>query len=114
AVNLMTAGKGITHSERSPAAARPQGPELSGIQTWLALPAASEEMAPAFEHVPRADLPVVEGVLARARVVMGSLWGETAPVTCHSQTIYADIRLQPGGAMPIDAEAEERGLYLAG
>jgi len=113
AVNLMTAGRGITHSERSPAAVRAEGPELSGIQTWLALPSAKEEMAPAFEHVPRADLPVVEGVLAKARVVMGSLWGETAPVTCHSHTIYADIHLHPGGAMPIDAEAEERALYVA-
>ena len=113
AVNLMTAGRGITHSERSPAAVRAEGPALSGIQTWLALPAAKEEMDPAFEHVPRADLPVVEGIGARARIVMGSLWGETAPVTCHSHTIYADIHLQPGGAMPVDPEADERGLYLA-
>src|SRR3982751_851244 len=61
AVNLMTAGKGITHSERSPAALRPRGPELSGIQTWLALPTAKEEMEPAFEHVPEGRLPTVEG-----------------------------------------------------
>lgn len=113
AVNLMTAGRGITHSERTPAAARPQGPELSGIQTWLALPAGKEEADPAFEHVDRDDLPVVAGDEARARVVMGSLWGETSPVTCHSPTIYADIHLEPGGAMPVDAEAEERGLYVA-
>jgi len=113
AVNLMTAGRGITHSERSPAALRADGPELSGIQTWLALPGAKEEMDPAFEHVAKADLPVVDGVGARARIVMGSLWGETAPVTCHSHTIYADILLAAGGAMPIDPEAEERGLYVA-
>ena len=113
AVNLMTAGKGIAHSERTPAALRPGGPELSGIQTWLALPTAKEEIDPAFEHVPKAELPVVEAGGARARVVMGSLWGETAPVTCHSHTIYADIDLAPGGSMPIDAEAEERALYVA-
>jgi redox-sensitive bicupin YhaK (pirin superfamily) len=113
AVNLMTAGKGITHSERSPAAVRPDGPELSGIQTWLALPSAKEEMDPAFEHVAKAELPVVEGLKARARVVMGSLWGETSPVTCHSHTIYADIHLGARGAMPIEPEAEERGLYVA-
>ncbi|WP_114952789.1 pirin family protein [Sphingosinicella terrae] len=113
AVNLMTAGRGITHSERSPAAVRPQGPELSGIQTWLALPSAKEEIDPAFEHVGREALPTIEGANARARVVMGSLWGETSPVTCHSHTIYADIHLAEGGAMPIDAEAEERGLYVA-
>ena len=113
AVNLMTAGRGITHSERSPASVRPDGPLLSGIQTWLALPAPLEEMEPAFEHVPKDDLPVVEGIRARARVVMGSLWGEASPVTCHSHTIYADIHLHPGGAMPIDPEAEERALYVA-
>jgi len=113
AVNLMTAGKGITHSERSPAALRRDGPELSGIQTWLALPSAREEMDPAFEHVARDDLPLIEGEGARARIVMGRLWGEASPVTCHSPTIYADIHLAPGGSMPIDPEAEERGLYVA-
>ena len=113
AVNLMTAGRGITHSERSPAALRPEGPALSGIQTWLALPAAKEEIDPAFEHVARDDLPLVEGDGARARIVMGGLWGENSPVTCHSPTIYADIHLAPGGAMPIDPEADERALYLA-
>ncbi len=113
AVNLMTAGKGITHSERSPAALRAGGPELSGIQTWLALPAAKEEMDPAFEHVAKADLPVVEDGGAVARVVMGSLWGAAAPTTCHSPTIYADIALRPGGGLPVDPEADERGIYLA-
>jgi redox-sensitive bicupin YhaK (pirin superfamily) len=113
AVNLMTAGKGITHSERSPTALRPAGPILSGIQTWLALPSDKEEVDPAFEHVAEADLPLVAGTGAEARVVMGTLWGATSPVTCHSPTIYADIHLAAGGAMPIDAEAEERGLYVA-
>ena len=113
AVNLMTAGRGITHSERSPAAVRAEGPELSGIQTWLALPTAREEIDPAFEHVPRRELPVVEGLNARARILMGTLWGEISPVTCHSHTIYADIELAAGGAMPIEPEADERGLYVA-
>jgi redox-sensitive bicupin YhaK (pirin superfamily) len=113
AVNLMTAGRGITHSERSPAGLRAEGPELSGIQTWLALPAAKEEIEPAFEHVPADALPLVEGAGAAARVVMGSLWGASSPVTCHSETIYADVDLAPGGAMPIDAEADERAVYLA-
>lgn len=113
AVNLMTAGRGITHSERSPPAVRPEGPLLSGIQTWLALPAAKEEIDPAFEHVPKDLLPVVEGGGAAARVVMGTLWGATSPVTCHSPTIYADIQLEPGGAMPVDPEADERAIYLA-
>jgi redox-sensitive bicupin YhaK (pirin superfamily) len=113
AVNLMTAGRGIAHSERSPAAARADGPELSGIQTWIALPRAKEEIDPAFEHVARDRLPVVGGGGASARVVMGSLWGASSPVTCHSETIYADIHLDPGGAMPVDAGADERAVYVA-
>ena len=113
AVNLMTAGRGISHSERSPAELRPDGPELSGIQTWLALPSAKEEIDPAFEHVAKDRLPVVEGSEGYARVVMGTLWGAASPVTCHSETIYADIHLKAGGAMPIDPEADERALYLA-
>jgi redox-sensitive bicupin YhaK (pirin superfamily) len=113
AVNLMTAGRGIAHSERSPAALRADGPELSGIQTWIALPRAKEEIEPAFEHVSRDRLPVVESGGATARVVMGSLWGAASPVTCHSETIYADIHLEPGGAMPVDAGADERAVYVA-
>ena len=113
AVNLMTAGRGITHSERSPAQARASGHALSGIQTWLALPQAKEEIDPAFEHVAAERLPLVEGGGASARVVMGTLWGAASPVTSHSHTVYADIRLEPDGAMPVDAEAEERALYLA-
>jgi redox-sensitive bicupin YhaK (pirin superfamily) len=113
AVNLMTAGRGIAHSERSPAALRAGGPELSGIQTWIALPKAKEEIDPAFEHVAKDRLPVVDGGGARARVVMGSLWGAASPVTCHSETIYADIRLEAGGAMPVDPGADERSVYVA-
>ena len=113
AVNLMTAGRGIAHSERSPAALRADGPELSGIQTWIALPKAKEEIEPAFEHVAKARLPVVEGGGATARVVMGELWGAASPVTCHSETVYADIHLDPGGAMPVDAGADERAVYVA-
>ncbi|HEX8621291.1 MAG TPA: pirin family protein [Allosphingosinicella sp.] len=113
AVNLMTAGRGIAHSERSPAALRADGPELSGIQTWIALPKAKEEIDPAFEHVARDRLPLVQGGGAAARVVMGSLWGAASPVTCHSETIYADIQLDPGGAMPVDAGADERAVYVA-
>jgi hypothetical protein len=113
AVNLMTAGRGIVHSERSPAGLRVEGPVLSGIQTWLALPQAKEEIDPAFEHVARDRLPVVEGGGATARVIMGSLWGAASPVTCHSETIYADIQLRAGGAMPVDPGADERAVYVA-
>lgn len=113
AVNLMTAGSGIVHSERSPQSERDAGPELSGIQTWLALPERDEERDPAFEHVPRAKLPLVSGDKAIARVIMGELWGAAAPTTTYAGTIYADIGLEPGGSIPIDAEADERALYVA-
>jgi redox-sensitive bicupin YhaK (pirin superfamily) len=113
AVNLMTAGHGIVHSERSPGDERAEGPTLSGIQTWLALPEAVEEMDPAFEHVTKAQLPVIDTPGARARIIMGSLWGQAAPTTTYSGTIYADIALDPGASVPIDAAAEERAIYLA-
>lgn len=111
-VNLMTAGHGIVHSERSPAAERAAGPHLYGMQTWLALPDGQEEIAPAFET--RADLPVVEDARSHARVIMGTLWGQCAPTTCHSETIYAEVILQPGGSVPVDARAGERAVMLVG
>ncbi len=112
AVNLMTAGHGIVHSERSPADERAGGPLLSGIQTWLAVPEDKEEIDPAFEHVEAARLPIVTGSGASARVVMGDLWGVSAPTTQYAATIYADIVLEGGGAIPIDTGADERALYL--
>ncbi len=111
-VNLMTAGRGIVHSERSPAEERAAGPKLYGMQTWLALPDGKEEIDPAFES--RKDLPLVEDACVSARVIMGSLWGKTAATTCHSPTIYADIVLGPTGSLPIDAEADERAVMLVG
>jgi len=113
AVNLMTAGHGIVHSERSPGAERAQGPLLSGIQTWLALPEANEEMDPAFEHVEKARLPVLDAPGVQARIIMGELWGQRAPTTTYAGTIYADIALQANATIPIDAAAEERAIYLA-
>ncbi|MHA6719661.1 pirin family protein [Sphingomonas sp. RS6] len=113
AVNLMTAGHGIVHSERSPSAERAKGPELSGIQTWLALPEAEEERDPAFEHVAAGELPVVESPGVRARVIMGELWGAAAPTTTYAHTIYADIAIDAGGSIPIEPAADERALYVA-
>ena len=111
-VNLMTAGRGIVHSERSPAEDRQKGPELYGMQTWLALPDGREETAPAFEAV--ADLPVIEDSGAKATVIMGELWGRRASTTTHAATIYAEIVLGPGGAVPVDADADERAVMLVG
>ena len=113
AVNLMTAGHGIAHSERSPGDERAHGPDLSGIQTWIAMPEDKEEIDPAFEHVAKAELPVVEAHGATARIIMGELWGCCAPTTTYAETIYADIVLAPGATIPIDAGADERAVYLA-
>ena len=112
AVNLMTAGRGIVHSERSPLAERDKGAPMFGMQTWLALPDGLEDIDPAFEQVAADRLPIVESKGARARVIMGTLWGATAATTCHTPTIYADIVLEAGGSVPIDAEADERAMML--
>jgi hypothetical protein len=112
AINLMTAGRGIVHSERSPSAERVGGPALYGMQTWLALPDGKEEIDPAFEHVDGAALPLVEGEGISARVLMGTLWGKSAGVTQHSGTIYADIILDAEVSIPIDAEADERAVLV--
>jgi redox-sensitive bicupin YhaK (pirin superfamily) len=111
-VNLMTAGRGIVHSERSPGSERAGGPKLYGMQTWLALPDGQEEIDPAFEAI--SDLPVIEDGGAQARIIMGSLWGQRAPTTTYAETVYAEIGLQPGGAIPIAADADERAVMLVG
>lgn len=111
-VNLMTAGSGIVHSERSPESERATGPKLYGMQTWLALPDGQEEIDPAFEAI--SDLPLIEDNCVTARVIMGELWGQRAATTTHAETIYAEILLAPGGAIPVDAEADERAVMLVG
>ena len=111
-VNLMTAGSGIVHSERSPQDERETGPQLYGMQTWLALPDGREEIDPAFEAV--SDLPVIEDNGAKAIVVMGELWGQRASTTTYAETIYAEIVLGAQGHIPIDAQADERALMLVG
>jgi redox-sensitive bicupin YhaK (pirin superfamily) len=111
-VNLMTAGSGIVHSERSPQSERAAGPALYGMQTWLALPDGREEIAPAFEAVQ--DVPLIEDRSVTARVIMGALWGTRAPTTTYAETIYAEIALGPGGAIPIRDDADERAVMLVG
>ena len=112
AVNLMTAGRGIVHSERTPEEARATRSSLYGMQTWLALPDGKEEIDATFEHVPENSLPLIEGNGVAARVLMGSLWGTTAPTTQHAATIYADLILDAGASVPIDADADERAVLL--
>lgn len=111
-VNLMTAGRGIVHSERSPEELRGGPLSLSGLQTWLALPDHREEIAPAFDHTHAGDLPELEGDGAHARVVIGAFHGKAAPVRTETETLYVDIRLEPGARLPIPADAEERAIYV--
>jgi redox-sensitive bicupin YhaK (pirin superfamily) len=111
-VNLMTAGKGIVHSERTPQSDRGGGAPLYGMQTWLALPDGQEELDPAFEAV--SDIPVIEDDCVKAQVIMGELWGKRAPTTTYAETIYAEINLGPAGAIPIDASTDERAVMLVG
>jgi hypothetical protein len=111
-VNWMTAGRGVVHSERSSAEARARGQRLSGLQAWVALPAHSEEVAPSFEHRDRGELPVIEGEGRSVRLVAGTLFGETSPLSVSSPLVYADISLAEGAILPVDASYPERALHV--
>lgn len=112
AVNWMTAGRGIVHSERTPPDLRARGARAAGLQTWLALPAADEETAPAFAHTPREALPRIDDGHARATLIVGTAWGERSPVATFCDTLYADVELARGGSVPVDAQHEERAFYV--
>jgi redox-sensitive bicupin YhaK (pirin superfamily) len=112
AVNWMTAGKGITHSERTARERRRAGETLFGIQTWVALPDDAEDADPAFEHVARDDLPFIEDNGTRVRLILGSLYGARAPVRTFSEMFYADAVLDAGARLPLPADHEDRGLYI--
>ena len=113
-VNWMTAGRGIVHSERSSPEFRHRANDrqVAGLQTWVALPQSHEEVAPRFHHHDSASLPEIEDAGARTRLIIGSAWGLTSPVETFSDTIYAELRLQPGASVPIDATHVERALYV--
>lgn len=111
-VNLMTAGSGITHSERSPSAARATGGSLFGLQTWIALPAADQEIAPAFDHYKAAEIPSLEAEGVRLSVVVGHSDGLRSPVRTYSDTLYADLILADNARYQLKAEHIERALYV--
>ena len=111
-VNWMTAGSGIVHSERTGAERRVHGDTLHGLQMWVALPAASEEMDAAFAHHATEEFPVVRDTGKTVRVVLGSLYGQKSPVVTTSETIFADAVLKAGAALPLDASHEERAIYV--
>lgn len=111
-VNWMTAGRGIAHSERAPAEFRGQRHGLFGFQTWVALPREHEEAAPTFFHHAKDDLPTIGGDGASVRLVVGSLYGARSPVETFSEMFYADVALETGAQLPIDAGHEERAAHL--
>ena len=112
AMNLMTAGRGIAHSERTPPPARHGGQTMFGIQSWIALPAASEEIEPSFTHFDAAGLPLVEDHGMRARIIAGSAFGRTSPVGMLSEWFYVEVMLEPGASAPLDPDHEERAIYV--
>ena len=111
-LNLMTAGRGIAHSERTPATMRATGGGMFGIQSWIALPQEHEEMAPRFEHFDAATLPEVADGGMRTRVIAGSSFGKTSPVGMVSEWFYAEVMLEAGASAPLDADHEERAIYV--
>jgi len=111
-INLMTAGRGIVHSERTGTELRTTGSPIHGLQMWVALPAPKEEMTPGFAHHKVDEFPIIRDNAMFGRVVIGSLYGETSPVEMTHETIFANIAMQPGATLPIDADHEERALYV--
>ncbi|WP_226780846.1 pirin family protein [Oceaniglobus trochenteri] len=112
AVNWMVAGHGITHSERNDDATRTAPMRFFGIQTWVALPKDHEDRPASFQHAARADLPMLEGEGKRVRLVLGSAFGETAPVDTPSRLFYMDAVLQPGAKIPLPDDHEDRGAFV--
>jgi redox-sensitive bicupin YhaK (pirin superfamily) len=111
-VNLMTAGRGIVHSERSGAESRKAGAAVHGIQSWVALPTELEETEPAFQHVERRSLPELSLPGARLRVIAGEAFGATSPVKVLSPLFYVEARLDAGAELALPEEHAERAVYL--
>jgi redox-sensitive bicupin YhaK (pirin superfamily) len=112
-VNLMTAGRGIAHSERETSEAKQHERRLFGIQAWVALPRAHEEMAPAFAHHGADELPRITGDGKRVRLIMGSAYGARSPVQFPHESLYAEAVLAPGAVLPLDPDYDERAVYVA-
>ena len=112
ALNWMVAGRGVTHSERSPEAVRAGPSSLLGIQTWIALPEKAEDIAPSFEHHAADALPEIRDQGITARLILGDAYGERAPATMHSETFYLDVTLAARARFPLPDNHEDRGLYI--
>jgi redox-sensitive bicupin YhaK (pirin superfamily) len=114
AINWMTAGSGIVHSERTPADARQTERRLHGLQLWAALPQELEDTTPAFAHTPAEALPRFAVGDAQVRLLIGQAWGRASPVRTPSPTLYLDVELPPGGAVELPPLADEMALYAVG
>ncbi len=111
AINWMTAGRGIVHSERAPEDLTDKAYLQHGLQLWAALPQAHEEAAPDFVHTPASDIPVVASGAAEVRVLIGGAFGQASPVRTFSKTVYLDISLAAGGHLDLPPLADELALY---
>ena len=111
AVNWMTAGRGIAHSERSPEALRAAGHRMHGIQSWVGLPVDHAEDAPGFVHHAADSLPLVEMPGVQAIVIAGTMFGATSPVRFPHPIIYAEVRIAAGARLELPAEWGERGVF---
>jgi redox-sensitive bicupin YhaK (pirin superfamily) len=112
AVNWMTAGRGIAHSERTGLERRGGGEKLHGLQCWVALPMSDEEMAPGFAHHDSGELPETGGEGKTVRLIAGQMFGLRSPVKTQWDTIFADVYLDAGASVPLDADYEERSIYV--
>lgn len=110
-INLMVAGRGITHSERESPEVRSTSHDLHGLQLWLALPEAEEEAEPAFYHYPSADIPSLDIDGIAIRLMMGSAYGATSPVKTFVNTLYFEAELKSGQTLALP-DCEERGVYV--
>jgi redox-sensitive bicupin YhaK (pirin superfamily) len=111
-VNWMLAGRGIVHSERTPPDLRNVSVPSHGLQSWVALPTADEELAPSFVHHPRSTLPRVDGAGVELHVAAGTAYGKTSPVATLSPTLYVHAELDAGAVLEVDDEHEERAAYV--
>jgi len=112
-LNLMSAGRGIVHSERTSAEQRAKGPRLFGIQAWAALPKSHEEGMPAFAHHDAGELPRIAADGKTVRVIMGSLYGKASPAAFPHPAFYAEAVLAPGAVLPLDPDYDERAVFIA-
>jgi hypothetical protein len=114
AVNLMTAGRGVVHSERTDARLRAGGSRLHGIQSWMALPDGQQEIDPAFEHHPEASLPSAEIGGIRVRVIIGDAFGLHSPVRSYLPTLYLEVRMPAGAELELPRVPELAAYAIDG